>query len=165
MKMQTFPSIYKQGLTCLTSVIKHEGCIGLYRGITPSVVASVTDGAVIFMTYGICQDIVKKLFQVQTSEQMTDFQNACTGAMTGFAVSFAICPIELVKCRLQATQEMATIAAQEAEMIHRCGPYFTSRCIKLHASKSLPIRRMTSSKDPMLFSSIWPIRVMSCVVL
>ena len=38
------------------------------------------------------------------------FSIACcfTGAMTGIAASFVLCPLELVKCRLQARQQMMT---------------------------------------------------------
>ena len=45
--------------------------------------------------------------RVSESEKMTLFHNACAGGLTGFLSTFASCPIELVKCRMQGMLEIA----------------------------------------------------------
>lgn len=52
------------------------------------------------------QDIVRKTLRVETSERMTLFHNALAGGLTGFLATFASCPIELVKCRMQGMLEI-----------------------------------------------------------
>lgn len=46
-------------------------------------------------------------------EVMSPLENAVSGGMAAFFSSFALCPTELIKCRLQAMREMATRGQQE----------------------------------------------------
>ena len=39
---------------------------------------------------------------------LNPLENAVSGGMAAFFSSFALCPTELIKCRLQAMREMAT---------------------------------------------------------
>lgn len=113
-KMQTFPHLYRGGIDCMKQVIQKDGVRGLYRGLVPGVILSMTEASIRYMTYGICQDVVRKTLRVETSEKMTLFHNACAGGLTGFLATFASCPIELVKCRMQGMLEMTSKTANGA---------------------------------------------------
>lgn len=58
-KMQTFPSLYRGFVHCFVSVYKQVGLRGLYQGTTPALIANIAENAVLFMSYGFCQNVVR----------------------------------------------------------------------------------------------------------
>ena len=54
-------------------------------------------------------------FTKDSSEKMTLVHNACAGGLTGVLSTFASCPIEVVKCRMQGTLEMTTSSGIKAK--------------------------------------------------
>lgn len=99
----------------MQEVVRQEGVRGLYRGLTPGVTLSMTEASIRYMIYGICQDIVRKVLTQDSSEKMTLVHNACAGGLTGFLCTFAACPIEVVKCRMQGTLEMTNTSGIKAK--------------------------------------------------
>ena len=91
----------------MQEVLRQQGVRGLYRGLTPAVTLSTTEASIRYGIYGVCQDFVRKTLGVANSENMSLVQNALAGGLTGFLATFASCPIELVKCRMQGMMEMA----------------------------------------------------------
>ena len=57
-KMQTFPHLYNNMITCFTSTFKKEGIRGLYAGTVPALAASIAENSVLFASYGLCQKAV-----------------------------------------------------------------------------------------------------------
>ena len=106
-KMQASPTAYPNGMCCLKDTLKIEGVKGLYQGATPALVGHTCKAAVVFTCYGVCEETVKSLMRCQDGSQLTVVQHAMAGATTGITASFILCPIELVKCRLQATAGVA----------------------------------------------------------
>ena len=105
-KLQTFPGLYRGGVHCVREVVRQEGLRGFYRGLVPAVTLSMTEASIRYGTYGLCQDVVKTLVGVTHAEQMTLVHNAMAGGLTGSLATFASCPIELIKCRMQGMLEM-----------------------------------------------------------
>lgn len=60
-KMQTFPAMYKGLVNCFVKTYKQEGFRGFYKGTSPALVANIAENAVLFMCYGFCQQIVRKI--------------------------------------------------------------------------------------------------------
>lgn len=58
-KMQTFPGMYRGFVNCFVSISKQVGLRGLYHGTTPALMANIAENAVLFMSYGFCQDVVR----------------------------------------------------------------------------------------------------------
>lgn len=58
-KMQTFPGLYRSFVHCFVSVYKQVGLRGLYQGTTPALIANIAENAVLFMSYGFCQNVVR----------------------------------------------------------------------------------------------------------
>lgn len=103
--MQTFPHTYKNSLGCFTMTLKNEGLFrGLYAGTTPSLAANVAENAVLFCAYGYCKQLVSIITGRHGSE-MTVLDKATSGFFAAFFSSFALCPTELIKCKLQALKE------------------------------------------------------------
>lgn len=58
-KMQTFPTMYRGFVHCFVSTFRQVGIRGLYKGTTPALIANITENAVLFLSYGLCQDVVR----------------------------------------------------------------------------------------------------------
>ncbi|TMS07651.1 Mitochondrial ornithine transporter 1 [Larimichthys crocea] len=105
-KMQTFPTAYRGFIHCFVSTFKQEGLRGFYKGTTPALIANISENAVLFLSYGVCQDVVRSLCKVDKGANLSDIQKASAGSLASIFSAMAICPTELVKCRLQAMHEM-----------------------------------------------------------
>nr|XP_046245636.1 solute carrier family 25 member 15a isoform X2 [Scatophagus argus]XP_046245638.1 solute carrier family 25 member 15a isoform X2 [Scatophagus argus]XP_046245639.1 solute carrier family 25 member 15a isoform X2 [Scatophagus argus] len=105
-KMQTFPTMYRGFVHCFVSTYRQVGLRGLYKGTTPALIANISENAVLFLSYGLCQDVVRFLSKMEKGADLSDIQKACAGSFASIFSSMALCPTELVKCRLQAMHEM-----------------------------------------------------------
>lgn len=105
-KMQTYPSFYKNMVQCFVKTLKADGIYrGLYAGTVPALVSNVVENSVLFFCYGFCQKLIQNATFTEKVEDLTTFQNATAGFLASFFSSLAICPTELVKCKLQAMHE------------------------------------------------------------
>lgn len=106
-KMQTFPDLYRNGYQCFRETLRKDGIArGLYAGTVPSLAANISENAVLFLFYGLCQKTIVFLTGNRKVEDLNSVQNALAGSGAAFFCSFTLCPTELVKCRLQAMREM-----------------------------------------------------------
>lgn len=120
-KMQTFPKQYSNMLQCLFETFKKEGIRrGLYAGTTPSLVASAVDNSICFAYYGIMQKAVAETAN-KSVRDLKPIECALSGAATGVLSALFLCPIELVKCRLQATRELLESGALKVSQVEK-GP-------------------------------------------
>lgn len=78
---------------------------GLYAGTVPSLAANVAENSILFAANGVCQKLVAQMLNVQKVEDLTPLANGFSGFLAAFWSSLALCPTELVKCRLQAMRE------------------------------------------------------------
>lgn len=88
--------------------LRNEGLFrGLYAGTTPSIAANAAENAVLFCAYGYCKQLVA-MGTGRHGSDMTVLDKACSGFFAAFFSSFALCPTELIKCKLQALRETKT---------------------------------------------------------
>eukprot|EP00795_Rhopilema_esculentum_P000074 gene74-9685_t len=107
-KMQVSPHLYRSTLQCLKEMSVKDGFRGFYAGATPALMAQIGENSVIFLCYSQCQ----KLVQVATgtsAAELNAFHHACSGSLAAFLASFFLCPLELIKCRLQTAREFGTL--------------------------------------------------------
>ncbi|XP_006731544.1 mitochondrial ornithine transporter 2 [Leptonychotes weddellii] len=105
-KMQTFPGLYKGLTDCCLKTYSQVGLRGFYKGTGPALMAYVAENSVLFMCYGFCQELVRKVVGVDTQARLSDLQTAAAGSFASAFAALALCPTELVKCRLQTMYEM-----------------------------------------------------------
>lgn len=121
-KMQTFPTLYTNMIDCFRKTLKTEGVYkGLYAGTIPALAANITENSVLFLCYGFCQKFIQNISSVPNVQELTSMQNASAGFLASFFSSIAICPTELVKCKLQAMHEVQKQQSLEQKMI-KTGP-------------------------------------------
>ncbi|XP_065337378.1 mitochondrial ornithine transporter 1 isoform X1 [Cloeon dipterum] len=106
-KMQTFPKLYTGMLHCCKETWVKDGIIrGFYAGTTPALMANIAENSVLFAGYGACQKVVATFTNTPKVQDLSVPANATAGCMAAFFTAFALCPTELIKCRLQAMREM-----------------------------------------------------------
>ncbi|ELK02988.1 mitochondrial ornithine transporter 2 [Pteropus alecto] len=105
-KMQTFPALYKGFTDCCLKTYSQVGLRGFYKGTGPALMAYVAENSVLFMCYGFCQQFVKKVVGLDKQAKLSDLQTATAGSLASGFAALALCPTELVKCRLQTMHEM-----------------------------------------------------------
>lgn len=109
-KMQVFPHLYTGMANCIKKTVQRDGIIrGLYAGCTPALVANIAENSILFAGYGACQKMIAYLTGHKDVTTLNAFSNASAGCLAAFFVSFSLCPIELVKCQLQAIKEASVV--------------------------------------------------------
>ncbi|KAG8452785.1 hypothetical protein GDO86_004542 [Hymenochirus boettgeri] len=105
-KMQTFPNLYRGLIDCALKTHRQMGLRGFYKGTSPALLANIAENSVLFMSYGFCQKVVRKIIGVDKNAALSDVQNAAAGSVASIFAALVLCPTELVKCRLQAMHEL-----------------------------------------------------------
>lgn len=65
------------------------------------------ENGVLFLAYGQCQRFLCLVNNKSQNEDLTPVENMAAGSLAAVFASLALCPIELVKCRLQTINEMS----------------------------------------------------------
>ncbi|CAF1413323.1 unnamed protein product [Rotaria magnacalcarata] len=110
-KLQTFPNKYKHFFQCGRTIFRENGLRGLYAGTLPSLLANAAGfyllkNGILFMAYGQCQHFICILRHKTNNEQLTTVENMAAGSVASIFSSIALCPTELVKCRIQTLHEV-----------------------------------------------------------
>lgn len=135
-KMQTFPSFYSDMFQCFIKTLRTDGIYrGLYAGTVPALVSNVAENSVLFFCYGFCQKIIQRISYTERVEDLSTLENATAGFFASFFSSLAICPTELIKCRLQAMHEHQEVIAGVKEKL---GPLkLTTQIVKSEGPQGL----------------------------
>lgn len=105
-KMQVFPNLYKNAFDGFKRTVKEERFKGLYAGTGPALFTQIAENSILFLCYGRCQTVIQAICRVPHVDELSVFQNACAGSIAAFITSFALCPTELIKCKLQAQHQL-----------------------------------------------------------
>merc|ERR1712038_1926222 len=71
--------------------------------------------------------MVKKMTDKSDTKELSVCQHASAGAMTGVVASFVLCPMELIKCRMQALQQLS--ACKSSASVKQVGSMAMARDI------------------------------------
>ncbi|KAF9220753.1 mitochondrial carrier [Gyrodon lividus] len=88
-------------IDCLVRTWKNEGVRGLYRGLPAPIVGAMVENATLFLSYSQLQNTIRWINAQPSSQDPTLPQLALAGAGAGAITSFALTPVELVKCKMQ----------------------------------------------------------------
>ncbi|XP_037900521.1 mitochondrial ornithine transporter 1-like [Glossina fuscipes] len=116
-KLQTFPKLYKNMFSCLKYTYQTDGIIrGLYAGTVPAAVASIAENSVLFAAYGRCQSLVANIFEIENSAGLSVLGDATSGFIAAFFTALILCPAELIKCKMQAVNEMKHYVSKDSKV-------------------------------------------------
>ena len=65
----------------------------------------MAENSILFAANGVCQKLVANMLHKDKVEDLSPLANGFSGFLAAFWSSLALCPTELVKCRLQALRE------------------------------------------------------------
>lgn len=86
-------------LRVVNSILRSEGAAGLWRGVTPPLLASVPQWAIVFGTYDHARLALRR-WSGRPKDDVRD--TAIAGALVAIPTSFIYTPVDRVKCTLQA---------------------------------------------------------------
>jgi Mitochondrial carrier protein len=100
--------VYNGPIDCLKQIIKHEGFFGLYRGMGLPLAGTILETSTLFAANGFFKRQLTESGTIAPGTELPMKYVFIAGAGTGFAVSWLLTPIELVKCRLQVAATNGT---------------------------------------------------------
>ena len=108
---------------------------GLYAGTSPALIANIAENSILFAANSLCQKFVAKI-SGKPVENLSALENGLSGSLAAFWSCLALCPTELVKCRLQAMRE--TQAEKLTEPPPRIGPLkLTQQILKVEGIRGI----------------------------
>ena len=69
-KMQTFPDLYRGLTDCCLKTYYQVGFRGFYKGTSPALIANIAENSVLFMCYGFCQQVVRKVVGLEKQAKL-----------------------------------------------------------------------------------------------
>lgn len=105
----------KSTLKIIKNIFHNEGIFnGFYKGIRAPMVGACMESAVLFSAFQSGLEILAEV----TNLPKDSLVRVCTaGAFAGFSASFVLTPIELVKCKLQVANLLASTAHESYKSI------------------------------------------------
>nr|CCC92339.1 unnamed protein product [Trypanosoma congolense IL3000] len=100
-RLQTLGTRYSGYINCATRMIREEGALSLYRGVSTRIIGSGFEHAVVFSSY-------KWTLRAIGSDEFHPllWQVALGGVGGGVASTVLLTPLELVKCHMQVAHVM-----------------------------------------------------------
>lgn len=103
----TGPRVFTGPLDCALKTIRSEGFRALYKGASAALLSIVTENAVLFTANAWIKRTFHVTGFVEEDEELSLPQLAIAGGVAGVFSSTAICPAEIIKCRLQVALSAA----------------------------------------------------------
>jgi len=132
---------YSGAIDAVKKTIAAEGPGGLYKGMGAPLATVAAFNAVLFTVRGQMEALLKS----HPGDVLTINQQLVCGAAAGLSVSFLACPTELIKCRLDATDDGVLIFMIQSHYIFSSFYqflsdlffYFVLSCINVLAGANL----------------------------
>ncbi|KAG5179034.1 mitochondrial carrier domain-containing protein [Tribonema minus] len=107
-RIQATPEAFSGAMQCLRTTISQEGVASLWKGATPALSGAVVENIVAFA-------INKELKLLwPPSDRHAAVQPVAYGAVTGAVTAVALCPFDVIKCRVQVARGTAARRAPNA---------------------------------------------------
>jgi hypothetical protein len=113
-RLQTQPPVgeclpgefYTGPIDCFRKILKEEGFLTLWKGVTPSLGSAFIENAVVFSANGVIgrlylSTICGELFVQGQERRLSVQENAGVGGLAGAVSATLITPAEMIKCRTQ----------------------------------------------------------------
>ncbi|KAL1297694.1 hypothetical protein AAFC00_006243 [Neodothiora populina] len=109
------PLRYTGPIDCFRQSLRHDGVLGIYRGISAPLVGAAVETSSLFFSYRLAQNALRMTLYPSTESLPLGALVAC-GAASGAFTSLLLTPIELIKCKMQVP------ADSNRRMVARPGP-------------------------------------------
>nr|CAG8567102.1 2604_t:CDS:2 [Entrophospora candida] len=126
-RLQTDSQKYKTAINCLKMTIRQETALGLYKGSSSPMLGSGISNAVLFSTNQKFRNMLKG---DDPTRSLTLIEVAKAGALTGIAMSFVNCPMELLKVKLQTQYDLSAKSKKYTSVFHAASSIYKQNNIK-----------------------------------
>jgi solute carrier family 25 aspartate/glutamate transporter 12/13 len=99
--------MYKNSIDCFVKVVRHEGVLGLYRGLLPQLVGVSPEKAIKLTANDFMRDTLRSI-----DGTLPLYRECIAGGCGGMCQVMFTNPLEIVKIRLQVAGEMAAEAGK-----------------------------------------------------
>ena len=94
---------FKGGLDCLLQTVRNEGVLSLFKGMSGPLCTIPLVNAIVFWSYASAKNFLHRL---QTEKKPLNlWEITLAGSFAGLVNCVVICPVELIKTRLQVQFE------------------------------------------------------------
>ncbi|KAL6886026.1 mitochondrial carrier [Trichoderma evansii] len=117
------PLIYSGPWDCFRQLVRSDGVLGLYRGLSMPLVASAAEHGALFVFERLGQRVLFNLGWARPDRELPLGILWLAGAFSGFFTSFFLTPLELVKCKIQAPASGTVVPARAIPIIRSVYQY------------------------------------------
>jgi len=118
---------YRSTLHALAQIVRTEGVVTLYAGLSPNLLGSTVAWGSYFYCYNLLRGLARREQSLlDAAGQLGPLVNLTCATCSGFLTCLATNPIWLVKTRLQLQQ--GRLASADAAQGVRCCPAARTRC-------------------------------------
>ena len=101
-QLQTQPKLYPSALACFINVVRKDGFLSLYRGLTAPFVGQFLQNALIFAGEGVALRYLEPDIKFQKEMSSKTVMNVfLAGSFGGLLQCLVLVPADLIKCKLQ----------------------------------------------------------------
>lgn len=97
------------------TIIRQEGITRLWRGAGPALTSAMVENTVVFTANGFFTRLYSSIImgngQRMDEDQLTFLEHFAIGGLSGIFSATAICPPEVIKCRLQYHRNLSSLSS------------------------------------------------------
>ena len=120
-RLQASSSAYRGLGDCLLKTMRAEGPLALYRGLMPALGSATVENAVGITVQRYLRRALASFQGVEADTRYPMGTELGLGAATGVATSLAICPMEVLKVRMQVQVPTPSWTSEAAHVLHSQG--------------------------------------------
>ncbi|KAI8848078.1 mitochondrial carrier domain-containing protein [Chytridium lagenaria] len=135
--MQVDPTKYRGLVGGLRTLIAEEGIAGIWKGFTPTLLGYSAQGAFKYGLYEMFKDQYSTLAGEENSKKYKGLIWCLGSASAEFFADIALCPLEMVKVKVQTSPLMSAMSAETRFPFGSLIPYtvakfyFFEKCVQL----------------------------------
>jgi solute carrier family 25 carnitine/acylcarnitine transporter 20/29 len=99
------PGTYKSSMDVVRAIVKEDGALGLYKGVTAPMAGIGTVFALYFLAYDSTERLIRSLRGMDSTTPISMFDVLICGGSTGVFGSLVLGPAELIKIRQQTAKQ------------------------------------------------------------
>jgi hypothetical protein len=106
-RLQTNPTGYSGLWSTLTSIVRQEGVLTLWSGMSPALVSSLIENSVLFAANGLLRRGYARATDHETTRSFSFWEEFCIGGLSGVFSGTAITPAEVLRVNQQHMEQKA----------------------------------------------------------
>lgn len=149
-RMQTTTGAFNGSFDCMSRTARQDGVLALWRGAGPALASSCIENAVVFTVNAAIHRVWRSSASAADMDPLSAHSlmtHAAIGGISGVFSATAICPAEVVKCRMQYVRDAVGSAAAQAQ-------YRNGLACFIHIARHEGVRGCFAGLTPLLMRDV-----------